>query len=495
MGAGIALLLQSPLSPWSTQFPGSESSLFLYGAAQQLDNNMLYRDVFDFHAPLVFLINMLGLLIGGRVGLWVLEIHFVVLTLLILFVMLRRHTHTLAAFFTCLILAALIAHSLQGGNLIEEYAMLFQALALMTFMDCMAQRRVIISSTALMGISAALTFCLKPALTLFWLPFLILICALLIKRRGWGSALAAMTIVIFSAALILVLLLFWLYVNNALASWYDMTILFYRDLILGVTPAERLEVLRSFANHPSLALTVVFSLLLIVQRLLAKRTTGAQREKSGPLAPVTLPLIVANLVAAILLLAVAVLEGRADERLVLQGLICLVIPLACLIDLVVPIVRERSRVRAVLALALVALLGVSLMAPGVGATIERVKEQWTRDQTLSEQKELVGVIRGSLIFDEPIIVFGDDCWIYSAAGTYSATRYPYQPFSETFRSDLNADFYRQAEVSEATLLVGRSDAGLVERYPGIRDYQLIFKNERFEVYYRSPEAPEEAGLL
>ncbi|MDR1013800.1 MAG: hypothetical protein LBL86_02300 [Coriobacteriales bacterium] len=528
--SAFALLLQSPLSPLSIQYPGSESSLYLYSATQLLDGNVLYRDIFDVHAPLVSFIDTFGLFVGGPTGVWALEVAFLVLTLVLMFAALRPYVGALATFLTCLFFVALVGYSLQGGNQAEEYALPFQVLALAASMDCIVRRRITLPSIYLTGISAALTFFLKPDLVLFWLPFVVVICVMAIRQEGWALALVHLVTLVFSAALVFVIILPWLYVNNALASCYEQVVSFYRDCLSLVTPQERLDALLYFVGRPSFVLTVVISLFALVRQLLLCRSrptvipsggaagssaaaeeslgpsaqasgAGSQLLDSGSPAPAsrsqlpgeegslfgrsTLPLLMANLAATLLVFAAMAYSGRPDEHLALQGLVCLVVPLAYLIDLAVRRVREGLGLRAVLGLALVVLLALSLAVPGVVTGASRIQEQRTEDAALVEQREVVEAVRRNLAYDEPIIVFGDDCWVYTAAGTYSATKYPAQPFSASFRPDLDSDFYRQVGVAEAALLVGRLDEGSIERYPGIGDYRLVFKNARYEVYAHS----------
>jgi hypothetical protein len=139
-----------------------------------------------------------------------------------------------------------------------------------------------------------------------------------------------------------------------------------------------------------------------------------------------------------------------------------------------------------------------LAVPGFETVTALTREQRERDSGLAEQRELVNEIKKYREYDEPIIVFGNDCWVYTASGSYSATRYAYQPFDLEFkfvrRPDLTTGFYRQVMIAESTLLVGRVGENLVESYPGVHDYELIFENRHYELYRRIEE-PEEPGEL
>jgi hypothetical protein len=529
IGISVFVLLQSPLSPGSIQYPDAESSLYLYTGLQLFDGNMPYRDVFDFHGPLIFLIDALGLFIGGSSGVWVIEVHVLIVTLLLVFFMLRRSTDPITALLVCLILVMLVGYSLQGGNQIEEYTLLFQALALVGFVDYLIRRRLTLLSVYLIGISGALTFCIKPALTVFWVPFIVVIFFLLLKREGLGIAVTRLITILFSASLVFIILVPWLYVNNALTSCLEQITSYYQDYLSLATRQEQTNALLYFVDRPFVLLITFISLAAIVRLLwlryramierkgrmaaqaaqvTAQATERAPSTTAQALPPTTvrtvplledtpfgrhtLLLIVTNLIAALLVFLTMAIPGQQDENVVLQGLICLAIPLAYILHFFMRGIFSRERLRIMLGAVLVVLLGLSLGVPGFTETASRVREQREESPELVQQQELVAEVRNQQGYDEPIIVFGDDCWIYIAAGSYSATRYAYQPFDLGFDPGLDADFYRQIKVAESTLLVGRTNEGLVERYPGISEYERIFKNQYYEVYRRiEPDVNEE----
>jgi hypothetical protein len=532
---------------------------------------MPYRDVFDFHAPLVFLINALGLLIDDSYGIWLVELHFLIGTLIIIFVALNRSIGPLASLITCLILAGLIGSSLEGGNRIEEYALLFMALGLAGFMDCLTRRRLTVLSVYLIGVSGALTFWLKPALTVFWLPFLVVILVLLARKGGAGLALTHLIAIAFSAILVFIIMVPWLYMSNALTGFYQQTGQFYLNLIAHVPLPQQLDALEHFGGSLPFVLIVCISLALIVKLValrikarhkvatrgvednagamgggttadasvaslraannevvwfeddgtlrrgsqtdsLRRRKRRARRRarqaarlravtplpakppllEDAPFGRNTLSLIAANLIAAFLLLYFTVEPGSTDGYLTLQLLVCLVVPLAALVHRLLRSFINKERLRAAFGLLFIVLLGLFAVAPGIAATTTLALEQRTESAELAEQRELVEVLRSFDADDEPLIVFGDDCWIYRAADSYSATRYAYQPFGPQLRPDLQTDFYRQVTVADAQILVGRVGSGLVELYPHINGYERVYESQHYEVYRRIPEPGPES---
>jgi hypothetical protein len=537
IGISFFLALQSPLNPLSIHYPDAESSLYLYAASQLLDGNMIYRDIFDFHGPLIFLIDAFGLFVGevvgdvfggaasgaasgmvggatgltshefsaGLIAVWLLEAIFLTVTLLTIFITLRRCTDPLSALFVCLVFASLVGYSLQGGNRVEEYALLLQALGLAGFVDYFLKRQFSVLGVYLIGTSAALMLCLKPLLTAFWLPFLIVVIVLLFRREGPAMAVVRLLALVFSIALVFVIVVPWLYVTNALASCLNQMGSFYEDALALVTPQERIDALYFFMGRAPFVLVVFISLAAVVKLTLLSRRAKITSEdgetvfrikqvlsqEDAPFGRNTRALIVANLIAALICYTLMAVPGRPDEYLALQGLVCLVIPLAYVLHFFVRGIFKKEKLRIVFGAVVVVLLAVTVGVPGFATTATLVQRQGDETPKLIEQQELANAVlmlRAVEDSGDPLVVFGDECWVYPAVGSYSATRYAYQPFSATFRPDLNADFYRQIRIADANLLVGRLDEGRIEKYPGIDGYELVFKNRSYEVY-RKLEPP------
>jgi hypothetical protein len=139
---------------------------------------------------------------------------------------------------------------------------------------------------------------------------------------------------------------------------------------------------------------------------------------------------------------------------------------------------------------MVILLMLTVWVPGFNASAKLSSDQraWTRE--LGEQKELIAAIESNRVetdqSEEPMVVFGDNCWIYTASDSYSATRYAYQTFSKELRPDLQEDFYRQVGVAgntiDSLLLAGRIEEGVIEQYPQLGEYDLVFQNDRYVLY-------------
>ena len=129
--AALVLDLGNPLF----DKPARDGGFFLYAGSQIISGKIPYVDFWDSKGPAIFYINALGLFLGqgSRWGVWGVEFVFVFTWLSILYkTILKQWQHGAAVF--GITLAALGLRIVLGyGNYTEEYALLFNALAVYLF--------------------------------------------------------------------------------------------------------------------------------------------------------------------------------------------------------------------------------------------------------------------------------------------------------------------------------------------------------------------------
>ncbi|MGB8984137.1 MAG: glycosyltransferase family 39 protein, partial [Anaerolineales bacterium] len=132
MGTMIALF---PNNPGNMTVPSRDSGVFLYVAWRLLSGDVPFRDVWDHKPPLIYFVDALGLTLtpGSLWGVWFLQIIFIFFTLFLIYKLLDREYGILAALAGTLALTSGLFRVLARGNVTEEYALVFQALAFWLF--------------------------------------------------------------------------------------------------------------------------------------------------------------------------------------------------------------------------------------------------------------------------------------------------------------------------------------------------------------------------
>lgn len=158
-------------------YPSNDSSIFAYIGSVIRAGGLPYIDAWDHKPPLIFYLNAFGLSVtdGHLIGIWLLEVVFLTVAMLLLFRLLRTIVSARIALPVVWFGMIHLARLLDFGNYTEEYALPFQvgAVALLIF----SKQRNRLREWFLSGLLMGLAFSLKQPLIGAW--FGIGICVLL----------------------------------------------------------------------------------------------------------------------------------------------------------------------------------------------------------------------------------------------------------------------------------------------------------------------------
>lgn len=184
----VAVLLQSPLAPYANGCVDNDSSIFITVARSMMDGNILYKDVTDHKGPLVFIMDALGLLLikGKLVGIWFLEVLSLYLTSLFAYRTMRLlYDRIVSLLATCLSLLYLIP-VLMGGNLTEEWALPYIAIALYVFvMHLTYKKELTYTQLFVLSFTFVMVFLLKATYICVWCAFGFIILFDLLKEKKY----------------------------------------------------------------------------------------------------------------------------------------------------------------------------------------------------------------------------------------------------------------------------------------------------------------------
>lgn len=151
--------------------PTRDSSAYIYIAEGMLNGEAPYVDRWDHKPPLIYLLDLIGLVIsGGHLwGIWLLEGLFLVSAVWLAFTVLKTSFGRTAAFFSISMFLVYFNKFIDGGNYTEEYVILLQFLALHIFLRIDKQYPPKPWQPLAIGTLAAGAFLLKPNLVGVWL--------------------------------------------------------------------------------------------------------------------------------------------------------------------------------------------------------------------------------------------------------------------------------------------------------------------------------------
>jgi hypothetical protein len=214
--------------------PAEDAGVFFYAAQRLLDGGAPYRDIWDHKPPGVYIVDAVGLALGGRTGVWLLQVASLVAAALLGYRALRRDFGAAAALVGSLAwLLALPRLFLEYGqtSFVELYALPLQFGALLLFTRPLTAPRAL--AIGALGGAALL---LKPTLAGIWIA--IALATLLQRRRG---AVAPLGIVAVGALVPLAVVAIWAAARGVFGEMVDQALLYNRAYAAFAPVSERVD--------------------------------------------------------------------------------------------------------------------------------------------------------------------------------------------------------------------------------------------------------------
>lgn len=224
---GLVLLVLLPASPRLQQLPSWDSGVFMYTGWRVTQGAVPYRDVWDHKPPLIYVIDAVGVLLGGssRWGIWLVEVVFLLCAAWLLFDLVRRAFGALTGWYAvCAVLVnALLA--MDGGNYTTEYALPLQ-MAMLWLIATAPREPFSMRRMFGLGVLSGLLFWLKQndiGIPLALGLYLVLQFIFLPQKRATLAGLGAM---LGGAAGVSFLVILPLTLGNALPEFWDTNFVF-----------------------------------------------------------------------------------------------------------------------------------------------------------------------------------------------------------------------------------------------------------------------------
>ncbi|HAP15609.1 MAG TPA: hypothetical protein DCR07_05830 [Lactococcus sp.] len=412
----------------------ADSSVFQYVARVIKAGGMPYRDTFDHKGPLLYLINFLGIKIAEWRGIWVLELAAIFFTFFFIYRIAQIYTDQKASLAVLLIATSLLFSFFDGGNLTEEYAMPFIAASLYIFIDYFVTSYVNTFRLILCGFSFSAILMLRPNMCGTWLVLCVGVAITCIRSKDIKSLGRFITWFLFGMLLLLVPILLWLSVNDALKACWDDYILFnlnYSSNEVRASLTNRINALTFFLDRG------VIWVSLICLCVLPQKTFFDI-------------LYLVYLGISLLLLCIS---GRSYGHYGMILIPALAYPLARTADWL----KERlhgvngNAISTIFILYLVVTFAASPWLNG----IQNVVLEYDKRGVYFGQRELetVSLVQSHSTENDQIIVLGNWNIIYNLSNRFAASRFSYQMPPLTIDEDRAKVFYQEIEENEPQIIV------------------------------------------
>ena len=465
-GIVIALLLVLAIDSFIAK-PGGDSLIFMYVAQGILEGEVPYLDRWDHKGPLLYLINAVGLLIDEVWGIWIVQALFLLGTIYFALILLRKAFGTTPALFALALFLILFSRFNPPGNYTEQYALLFQFLALYLLFRSHQQphREFRLIHFALLhmtiGALGAASFLLRPDLAALWIAigiYWFLLRGAAFRKLGW-AALGGGCALLFVAALFGTL--------GAFGALWDAVIV-YNFAYSDASFPERLATVRYLSTEILFASLLTLAGWSIGVFCLAKgRVQGDHRKALLATALILLPLQIVSIS----------LPGYGWPHYYLAALPAATVLLA----LVMWFVLEQERI--FLKLLIVALFIGTAYTSLPHANFARLTGKYAGDALYAEnnQSRLAERIRGITKPNDCILVWGRGPGLYLLSDRNAPSRFFYQyPLIKPnyANQSLREEFVSDIKEKEPRLIIDMRNS----RFPPLGQCRASRLASRSQVY-------------
>ena len=136
----LVMLFMVDTSPIKASDVKTDSSVFISTANEMLQGKVVYRDTFDHKGPIIYIINIIGLLISpsSLIGIWFVEVISIFIACIFLYKSFELYFKENKCILSLLLVSMFLGimantRMLELGNLVEEYALPFIAIGIYLF--------------------------------------------------------------------------------------------------------------------------------------------------------------------------------------------------------------------------------------------------------------------------------------------------------------------------------------------------------------------------
>ena len=154
--------LQSNSNLFVYRDQGRDSAVFQYVARMMKYGYLPYKDTFDHKGPLLYFINLAGLYIDDKWGIWVIEFLFLTVTCIFMYKSFRLWAGRFISVLILLMSFSSFGDYFYGGNFTEEYSLPFIAISLFIFLDYFKNDKITDLRLLTCGMSFGAVLLLRP---------------------------------------------------------------------------------------------------------------------------------------------------------------------------------------------------------------------------------------------------------------------------------------------------------------------------------------------
>ncbi len=404
-------MLKSPLHPWIGGNTDTDSGVFKTVALMMEKGYMPYKDSFDHKGPLLYILNWIGNKISSYRGICVIEFLFMIGTFFVIYKISRLKCNINSSILVTMFSISLLFQYFQGGNLTEEYAMIFIAIAQYIFLDYLMNQKVTRIRLLISGFAFGAVLFLRANMVSVWIVFSLFILVQTAVDKNWNIVVHFILWFMGGMCIIVVPILLWLAMRHSLSAFWESYIIFNK-VYVSVEGGRaffdaKWNVYLSFFNTTTFIIS--FCTVVYMCRI---------RDKA---------INIVYMIYMLITLLLICLSGRRSYHYGMILIPAFSYPMAALFGEIEEI--EFSKIARIISIIIKVYLLANLILPDWLSVISSAPEIY--ESRAEEHKSELAVTVSSIVIDntdidDAISVYGNWDLIYILSDRKHATRYSYQ---------------------------------------------------------------------
>lgn len=458
------VVMQSSNTIWHMGDSYTDSSVFKYVACEMTHGRMPYRDTFDHKGPLVYWINILGMALDYWRGIYVVEWVVLIITFFFMYKCARIYCKPLLAILSVFITVGCLFKYYEWGNLVEEYALPFIAIATYIFLDFFQNNKRTYFRIGICGLCFGAICLLRPNMAALW-PVMCIgaLIKLILNKQIKKELLPCMASFLAGITIILLPTLLWLVGNNAYSdfihAYWEYNGLY--SIVLSEAHSRK-DAFLFYLKDP---------MMLISLSIIAFLCAWKKRE-----------IDYCYLIYLFLSVGLISMSGKISMHYGMILVPLMIYPVAGLLGEIQNSRNREKSVRKILELACSCIVFVSLVRTAWLNALQNTASQYQdigKDFISREVRQISDIIQENSSESDEITVCGNWDEVYLLSGRLSASKYSYQTVC-SIDIDMENEYFSDLEQNKPKLIVLRNDFYVYDRMMDFIDrngYISIGKDE------------------
>jgi hypothetical protein len=433
----VSICIRAGTGPFA--IPLGDSSAFMYIAKLMQNGQVPYLDVFDHKGLLLYVINYIGLCLGGSTGIWIYEIISLFISMFYCYkTALIITNNRMVSFFTVLCSYILLGTYFERGNYVEEYALPFISISLFIFIKHLFTKEYSIKTANLiiLGLSFGAVLMLRPDMISVWIVYYTAIIIKLLFEKRYKLLIKYPIYILLGLFIVIIPCIIYLIANNAfsafIAQYFEFNLKY--SSFNGIKAWIYSIIVYSSTNIFKIAVFVYAILIANIKRY-------------------NLFIVLSGIVYLTVTILLITISGNLYYHYAIILIPCFIIPVGYFLAYIRInyLVKFNTSIQLIVLLVIVSIITNTQLIAFV-----HIYEEFplrNRQYEHSIDSELVKFIESNTSVNDSIIVFGNKSLIYLQSNRYSASKYFYQYPIGTIDKKIGIEFIEDIKENTPMLIV------------------------------------------